>query len=45
LEKIRIIKENLKMESSDEIIFIALGMLIVIFAGTLALRLGISLRD
>jgi len=33
------------MESSDEIIFIALGMLIVIFAGTLALRLGISLKD
>jgi hypothetical protein len=33
------------MESSDEIIFIVLGMLIVIFAGTLALRLGISLRD
>jgi len=33
------------MESFDEIIFIALGMLIVIFAGTLALRLGISLRD
>jgi len=33
------------MESSDEIIFIALGLLIVIFAGTLALRLGISLRD
>ena len=33
------------MESSNEIIFIALGLLIVIFAGTLALRLGISLRD
>tara|TARA_B100000945_G_scaffold91553_1_gene71488 strand:+ start:178 stop:279 length:102 start_codon:yes stop_codon:yes gene_type:complete len=33
------------MESSKEIIFIALGLLIVIFAGTLALRLGISLRD
>ncbi|WP_144039670.1 photosystem I reaction center subunit XII [Prochlorococcus marinus] len=33
------------MESSDEIIFIALGMLIAIFAGTLALRLGISLRE
>tara|TARA_B100000242_G_scaffold36225_1_gene21537 strand:+ start:209 stop:310 length:102 start_codon:yes stop_codon:yes gene_type:complete len=33
------------MGSSDEIIFIALGMLIVIFAGTLALRLGISLKD
>jgi len=33
------------MESSQEIIFIALGLLIVIFAGTLALRLGISLRD
>ena len=33
------------MESSDEIIFIALGMLIVIFAGTLALRLGIRLRE
>ena len=45
MEKSRIIKENFKMESSDEIIFIALGMLIVIFAGTLALRLGISLRE
>jgi len=33
------------MEPSKEIIFIALGLLIVIFAGTLALRLGISLRD
>ncbi|WP_158508104.1 photosystem I reaction center subunit XII [Prochlorococcus marinus] len=33
------------MESSKEIIFIALGLLIVIFAGTLALRLGISLKD
>tara|TARA_B100001989_G_scaffold222553_1_gene176034 strand:- start:134 stop:235 length:102 start_codon:yes stop_codon:yes gene_type:complete len=33
------------MESSKEIIFIGLGLLIVIFAGTLALRLGISLRD
>tara|TARA_B100001079_G_C16001565_1_gene336273 strand:+ start:391 stop:492 length:102 start_codon:yes stop_codon:yes gene_type:complete len=33
------------MESSQEIIFIALGLLVVIFAGTLALRLGISLRD
>ena len=33
------------MESSNEIIFIAVGMLIVIFAGTLALRLGISLMD
>tara|TARA_B100000945_G_scaffold184810_1_gene148164 strand:+ start:189 stop:290 length:102 start_codon:yes stop_codon:yes gene_type:complete len=33
------------MESSQEIIFIALGLLIVIFAGTLALRLGIGLRD
>ena len=32
------------MESSDEIIFIALGMLIVIFAGTLALRLGDKLK-
>tara|TARA_B100000886_G_scaffold275778_1_gene199697 strand:+ start:128 stop:265 length:138 start_codon:yes stop_codon:yes gene_type:complete len=45
LGKSRIIKENFKMESSDEIILIALGMLIVIFAGTLALRLGISLKD
>ena len=43
--KSRIIRENFKMESSNEIIFIALGMLIVIFAGTLALRLGISLRE
>tara|TARA_B100001989_G_scaffold184486_1_gene134320 strand:+ start:315 stop:416 length:102 start_codon:yes stop_codon:yes gene_type:complete len=33
------------MESSKEIIFIALGLLIVIFAGTLALRLGVSLKD
>jgi len=33
------------MDSSKEIIFIALGLLIVIFAGTLALRLGISLKD
>ena len=33
------------MESSKEIIFIVLGLLIVIFAGTLALRLGISLKD
>ena len=33
------------MESSNEITLIALGLLIVIFAGTLALRLGISLRD
>ena len=33
------------MESSQEFILIALGLLIVIFAGTLALRLGISLRD
>ena len=33
------------MEQSQEIILIALGLLIVIFAGTLALRLGISLRD
>ena len=33
------------MESSQEIILIALGLIIVIFAGTLALRLGISLRD
>ena len=33
------------METSEEIILIALGLLIVIFAGTLALRLGISLRD
>jgi len=45
LGKNRIIKKNFKMESSNEIIFITLGMLIVIFAGTLALRLGISLRD
>jgi len=33
------------MESSKEIILIAMGLLLVIFAGTLALRLGISLRD
>ena len=33
------------MESSQDIILIALGLLIVIFAGTLALRLGISLKD
>ncbi len=33
------------MESSKEIILIAMGLLIVIFAGTLALRLGISLRE
>lgn len=33
------------MESSQQIILIALGLVIVIFAGTLALRLGISLRD
>tara|TARA_B100000900_G_C19932060_1_gene454040 strand:+ start:151 stop:252 length:102 start_codon:yes stop_codon:yes gene_type:complete len=33
------------MEPSKEIILIAMGLLIVIFAGTLALRLGISLRD
>ncbi|MDC2995430.1 photosystem I reaction center subunit XII [Prochlorococcus sp. AH-736-F09] len=33
------------MESSKEIILIASGLLIVIFAGTLALRLGISLRE
>ena len=33
------------MESSQELILITLGLLIVIFAGTLALRLGISLRE
>tara|TARA_B100001029_G_scaffold161785_1_gene150764 strand:+ start:240 stop:341 length:102 start_codon:yes stop_codon:yes gene_type:complete len=33
------------MESAKEMVLIALGLLIVIFAGTLALRLGISLRD
>jgi len=33
------------MESSKEIILIALGLLLVMFAGTLALRLGISLRE
>jgi len=33
------------METSQQLIFIALGLLIVIFAGTLALRLGISLKD
>tara|TARA_B100000886_G_scaffold166406_1_gene113711 strand:- start:901 stop:1002 length:102 start_codon:yes stop_codon:yes gene_type:complete len=33
------------MESPKEIIFIALGLLIVIFAGALALRLGINLKD
>ena len=36
---------KINMESSQEIILIALGLLIVIFAGTLALRLGISLKD
>tara|TARA_B100000941_G_scaffold242504_1_gene186308 strand:- start:285 stop:422 length:138 start_codon:yes stop_codon:yes gene_type:complete len=45
LGKSRILKENFKMESFDETIFIALALLIIIFAGTLALRLGISLRD
>ena len=33
------------MESSQQILLMALGLVIVIFAGTLALRLGISLRD
>ena len=33
------------MDASKEIILIAFGLLIVIFAGTLALRLGISLKD
>jgi len=33
------------MESSQQIVLMVLGLLIVIFAGTLALRLGISLRD
>ena len=33
------------MDSSQQIILMALGLLIVIFAGTLALRLGISLKD
>tara|TARA_B100000900_G_scaffold372409_1_gene352311 strand:+ start:874 stop:975 length:102 start_codon:yes stop_codon:yes gene_type:complete len=33
------------MESSQQLILMALGLLIVIFAGTLALRLGISLRE
>ena len=33
------------MESSQQLVLMALGLLIVIFAGTLALRLGISLRD
>tara|TARA_B000000477_G_C5880135_1_gene137567 strand:- start:176 stop:277 length:102 start_codon:yes stop_codon:yes gene_type:complete len=33
------------MEASQQIILMALGLLIVIFAGTLALRLGISLRE
>ena len=33
------------METSQQTILIALGLLIVIFAGTLALRLGISLRE
>jgi len=33
------------MESSQQIILMLLGLLIVIFAGTLALRLGISLKD
>ena len=33
------------MESSQQLILIAMGLLIVIFAGTLALRLGNSLRD
>jgi len=44
LEKNKIIKK-FKMELSKEVTLIALGLLIVIFAGTLALRLGISLRD
>ena len=43
-EKTKLLKK-FKMESSKEIILITLGLLIVIFAGTLALRLGISLRD
>ena len=33
------------MESSQDVILIALGLLIVNLAGTLALRLGISLKD
>tara|TARA_B100000459_G_scaffold10560_1_gene5784 strand:- start:161 stop:262 length:102 start_codon:yes stop_codon:yes gene_type:complete len=33
------------MDSSQQILYIALGLLIVIFAGTLALRLGISLKE
>tara|TARA_Y100000766_G_C18871453_1_gene588468 strand:+ start:620 stop:721 length:102 start_codon:yes stop_codon:yes gene_type:complete len=33
------------MESSQQLILMALGLLIVIFAGTLALRLGISLQE
>ena len=33
------------MASSQQLILMALGLVIVIFAGTLALRLGISLRD
>ncbi len=33
------------MESSQQLTLMALGLLIVIFAGTLALRLGISLKD
>ena len=44
-QKAKLLKEQLDMDSTQEIILIAFGLLIVIFAGTLALRLGISLRD
>ena len=33
------------METSQQLILMATGLLIVIFAGTLALRLGNSLRN
>tara|TARA_Y100001970_G_C14255801_1_gene875260 strand:- start:5168 stop:5272 length:105 start_codon:yes stop_codon:yes gene_type:complete len=32
------------MDSSQQLILMAFGLLVVIFAGTLALRLGVSLR-
>ena len=44
-EYIKIIKEISIMEPSEQLILIALALLIVIFAGTLALRLGISLKQ
>ncbi len=33
------------METSQQLILMAFGLLIVIFAGTLALRLGVSLKN